>query len=302
MDEKFHSAEAYTETASAKEGPNLKRPLPDAALLGVAFTGSFDDIVRLTQETAFQEAVGLAITRMTGTASIEGLIFPSQPLRIERAAAIGARAGARYQRAILERLASASEMNDFSALHAPHPLIADAVATGDESVGYILPVIVVFSGPPASNKTCTAFEALQLISYLVDSVREQIVGTGAWTFNADKRGIAPLEVLGIDYFADVCTAGLPLAIDRSVTHANETIREIMDAVDATPESVILTGLNLEIEFGAARSINFAPDWIRDECVRQSVTVKLSHMLVPEIQASRRKSATPYHSPYYGPLS
>lgn len=289
--------QALEQEAVATRPPSAT--IRSAALLGIGFVGRFDDIMALVHSEGFQSSVQAAVVRMVDADALEGLIFPTLPLRIEAAREMSADEARSFVRNYVERYQVAAAAGDFSLLHGQdHALVSQAISRSDESVGYVLPVIAAFHREPDTMYQGAAFEASTILKHMLENVQFSMEQSGSWRFNQAREELPTLKMIAFDHFIPACKQGFECAIDLQARHIASQLQAIVERSDLDLESVSIDGLNLEISLGEESNIRFSGAWLRDERLMHALNVRVSEKLAPEIRLSRRLHDAP-HAPVPG---
>lgn len=273
--------ERYVE-ASEQTEQEMTRPIRSAALLGIGFAGRFDDVMALIGDEGFQAAVSTSVSRMVDNDALEGLIFPTLPLRIEAAQAMDADACRRFVKEYVERFEVCADVGDFSSLHEEHPMINHAISTGDESVGYMIPVIVAFHQEPARMVEGAAFCARALFEQMIETVQLDLQSQGAWNFNQGRKELPDLQLIAFDHFIPACRSAMEAALGAQSARIESIIHEILDRAERKIEKVSISGAHLDIHLGGAHHIDFTASWIKDENLLHALNLRVSQDLSGEV--------------------
>lgn len=262
------------------------RPIRSAALLGVGFAGRFDDVMAIMRDEGFQSAVSTAAGRMVDADAIEGLIFPTLPLRIEAAQAMSKDACQRFVKEYVDRYEACADVGDFSSLHEENPMIDHAVSAGDESVGYIIPVIVAFHQAPSRMAEGAAFGARAIFEQMIETVQLDLQSQGAWDFNQGRKELPDLQVIAFDHFIPACRTGMDAALRAQSGRIESIIHEILERADRTIEKVSISGAHLEIHLGGSHHIGFTASWLKNEDLLHTFNLRVSQDLAGEVEVDR----------------
>lgn len=291
------SYQTLVQQAAATRPPSAV--IRSAALLGIGFVGRFDDIMAMVHSEGFQTAVQAAVVRMVDADALEGLIFPTLPLRIEAARDMTAGEARSFVRDYVERYQCAAAAGDLSLLHDQnHALVSQAVSRGNESVGYVLPVIAAFHREPDALHAGAALEASTILRHMLDNVQFAMEQSGDWRFNQAHEEIPALKMVAFDHFIPACKKGFECALDLQASHITHQLQAIIGRSDLDLQGVSIDGLNLEINLGEESNITFTGTWLRDERLMHALNVRVSEKLAPEIRLSRRLHDAP-HTPVPG---
>lgn len=274
--------ERYVEAGDQEAG----RTIRSAALIGIGFAGRFDDIMALMGEDGFQSAVSTAIARMVDGNALEGLIFPTLPLRIEAAQAMSKEACQRFVKEYVDRYEACADVGDFSSLHEENPMIDHAVSAGDESVGYMIPVIVAFHQEPARMAEGASFGARAIFEQMIETVQLDLQSQGAWDFNQGRKELPDLQVIAFDHFIPACRKGMESAMKAQVTRIEALVHEIAERAERTIEKVSISGNHLDIDLGDSSLIGFTASWLKDEQVLHALNERVCQDLSGEVEVDR----------------
>jgi len=274
--------ERYVEAGDQEAG----RTIRSAALIGIGFAGRFDDIMALMGEDGFQSAVSTAIARMVDGNALEGLIFPTLPLRIEAAQAMNAETCRRFVKEYVDRYEACADVGDFSSLHEENPMIDHAVSAGDESVGYMIPVIVAFHQEPARMAEGASFGARAIFEQMIETVQLDLQSQGAWDFNQGRKELPDLQVIAFDHFIPACRKGMESAMKAQVARIEALVHEIAERADRTIEKVSISGDHLDIDLGGSSLIGFTASWLKDEQVLHALNERVCQDLSGEVEVDR----------------
>lgn len=277
--------ERYVEARGDEQEAGM-RPIRSAALLGVGFSGRFDDIMALMGDTGFQDAVTSSVARMVDNDALEGLIFPTLPLRIEAAHAMNAEACRRFVKDYVDRYEACADVGDFSSLHEAHPLTDSAVSTGDESVGYMIPVIVAFHQEPARMAEGASYGARAIFEQMIETVQLDLQGQGAWDFNQGRKELPDLQVIAFDHFIPACRSGMEAALRAQSARVESIIHEILERSERSIEKISISGGHLDIDLGGAHHIGFTASWLKDEDLLHTLNLRVSQDLSGEVEVDR----------------
>lgn len=264
----------------------IARSIQSAALLGIGLAGRFDDVMALMSDEGFQSAVSTSVARMVDGDALEGLIFPTLPLRIEAAQAMGKEACQRFVKEYVDRYETCADVGDFSSLHEENPMIDHAVSAGDESVGYIIPVIVAFHQAPARMAEGVAFGARAIFEQMIETVQLDLESQGAWNFNQGRKELPDLQVIAFDHFIPACRTGMEAAMKAQVARIESLVHEIAERAERTIEKVSISGNHLDIDLGDSSLIGFTASWLKDEQVLHMLNERVCQDLSGEVEVDR----------------
>lgn len=264
----------------------MLRPIRSAALFGIGLSGRFDDIMALMVDEGFQSAVSTSVARMVDGDALEGLIFPTLPLRIEAAQAMGKEACQRFVKEYVDRYEACADVGDFSSLHEENPMIDHAVSAGDESVGYVIPVIAAFHQAPARMPEGASFGARAIFEQMIETVQLDLQSRGAWSFNQGRKELPDLQVIAFDHFIPACRNGMEAAMKAQVARVEVLVHEIAERADRTIEKVSISGNHLDIDLGGSSLIGFSASWLKDEHVLHALNERVCQELSGEVEVDR----------------
>ena len=280
------SVERYASDEARDTSPEEVRDIRSAALMGIGFSGRFDDVMAIMRDEGFQSAVSTSAGRMVDADSMEGLIFPTLPLRIEAAQAMTATECRQFVKDYVNRYNACLDCDDFSSFHEENERITHAVSTGDESVGYIIPVIVAFHQEPARMPEGASFGARAIFEQMIETVQLNLESQGVWSFNQGRKELPDLQVVAFDHFIPACRNGMEAAMKAQVARVEALVHEIAERAERTIEKVSISGNHLDIDLGGSNLIGFTASWLKDEHVLHTLNERVCQDLSGEVEVDR----------------
>lgn len=262
-------------------------------LLGISFVGSEQEVREFLYGPNFLTHVQCSVKVFLGGDAhrVAHVYIPTPPLRAEEAARLSARECRHFSRSFM-----ASIKDPEAAAQWQGGLFEHHFSNFNDSIGFVLPIVVGLGDVPARPLEAHPFNALETLR---GGLQVQLLDEEFEVFDDSEddeslRNFTPFpsfEVLSVNHFLIACRDGLALALTRHRDRFVERIvqmREQGETIEAT-----LCGVDFALDLGGGQKFVLATNWIRDDVTRQQLALMIRDAVSPNVAGENLMSDAHY---------